>query len=168
MRAALAGLALAAAACAHPQPDGAAAAAPGPAGTTGTAAAALQGLVLPPAEAGAFRSAVAGCAAHPRADQPATRAPPAPEKVEASALPTGLVLTHELPHACCLAAATAVAVEGRQVTVTETLSGTPCRCLCSSTLRTAVGLGQGTWAVEVRTVEPAGPRVAWTGEVTVR
>jgi hypothetical protein len=33
--------------------------------------------------------------------------------------------------------------------VRETLTGNPCRCMCGSTLRTAVGLPPGAWTVVV-------------------
>ena len=78
-----------------------------------------------------------------------------------------MVLSHEVGHACCLSAATAVQIAGTTVTITETLSGTQCRCLCSSNLRTAVGLSPGTWSVEVKTVSPGKIWSAWSGELTV-
>jgi hypothetical protein len=53
------------------------------------------------------------------------------------------------------------------VVVTETLSGTPCRCRCSSNLRTSVGLAPGTWQVELKTVAPGRTWTAWSGELTV-
>ena len=162
----LAALLLTMTSCAHQEPK-TSATAPSGGAVTGPAATVLQGLVLPPLEAGAFNSSVSGCAAEPKRDEPATRSMPRPEKVDVTGVSTGVVLGHVLPHACCLTAATAVAVVGGKVTITETLSGTPCRCLCDSTLRTAVGLGKGSWSIEVRTVAPSGTRVAWTGDVTV-
>jgi hypothetical protein len=128
----------------------------------------LAGMVLPPATAGEFRTAVAGCAATPDKEPPASRAMPSEEKVEASGIATGLVLTHEVPHACCLAAATTVDVAGDKVTVTDTLSGTACRCMCSSSLRTAVGLKPGSYSVEVKTVVPGKTHSAWSGTVVVK
>jgi hypothetical protein len=138
-----------------------------PNGRGALAAAALANILQPPAEAGAHRFAVEGCAATPEVEPPATRSLPPPDKVEASALEGGVLLTHEVAHACCLSAATAVTLEGTKVVVTETLSGSPCRCRCSSSLRTAVGLEPGTWQVEVKTVSPGKTWVAWTGELKV-
>ena len=128
---------------------------------------ALSKLLMPPAEAGTLKFAVEGCAAKPNEESVATRALPPPDSVQTSVLQGGVLLTHEVAHACCLSAASAVTVEGTKVVVTETLSGTPCRCRCSSSLRTAVGLKPGTWSVEVKTVEPGRTWSAWTGELTV-
>jgi hypothetical protein len=90
------------------------------------------------------------------------------EKVEATGMSTGLVLSHELAHLCCLSAKTSASVEQGKVLITETLSGVACRCRCASTLRTAVGLEKGSYSVEVKVVEPGGERVAWTGTIEVR
>jgi hypothetical protein len=125
-------------------------------------------LLLPPAQAGAHRSVVEGCALAPGEPPAATRAVEAPESFATSALGTGIIVSHTLPHACCLKAETAVAVAAPHVTITETLSGTPCRCRCSSTIKTAVGLGPGPWAVVVKTVDPGGSRDAWSGELVVK
>lgn len=128
----------------------------------------LGGVLLPPAEAGGFRTAVAGCAATPEKEPEATRSALPDESVVATAVATGVVLTHEVPHACCLKPKTTVEVVGDKVTVTDTLEGTPCRCRCSSTLRTAVGLAKGSYTVEVKTVEPSQSRSAWTGPIAVQ
>ena len=138
-----------------------------PTGRGELAAGALAKILQPPAEAGGLRFAVEGCAAKPEVEPPATRSLPPPDKVEASALEGGVLLTHEVGHACCLSAASTVAIEGGKVVVTETFSGTPCRCRCSSSVRTAVGLKPGTWQVELKTVEPGKTSVAWTGELKV-
>lgn len=131
------------------------------------AAGALNNLLLPPKEPGTSRFAVAGCAATPDVEPPATRALPAADTVQTSALEGGVLLSHEVAHACCLSATSSVAVEGTKVVVTETLSGKPCRCRCSSNLRTSVGLKPGKWQVEVKTVEPGRSWTAWTGELSV-
>jgi len=138
-----------------------------PTGRGELAAGALARILQPPAEEGGHRFAVEGCAATPNVEPPATRGLPPEDKVEASALEGGVLLTHEVGHACCLSAATAVVLEGNKVVVTETLSGTPCRCRCSSSLRTAVGLKPGTWQVEVKTVVPGKTWSAWSGELKV-
>jgi hypothetical protein len=124
-------------------------------------------LLLPPAEAGAHRSVIEGCALS-QEEPPATRAREAPESFVQSVLGTGIIVSHTLPHACCLKADTAVAVAAAHVTITETLTGTPCRCRCSSTIKTAVGLAPGAWAVQVKTIDPGGSRDAWSGELVVK
>ena len=166
------------AACKHtePAPETAAAtpgntapAEPGAGGEPAQAgpAAPLARMMIPPSQGqSSFRAE--GCAASSDGMPEATRALPSEEKVEASALGTGIVVSHDLPHACCLKAESKVKIDGAQVTITETLSGTPCRCMCSSTLRTAVGLKKGTWDVSVKTVEPGKSRTAWNGELVVQ
>ena len=42
------------------------------------------------------------------------------------------------------------AIENEAVTATEKLSGTACRCMCSSIIRTAVGLAPGNHKLAVR------------------
>jgi hypothetical protein len=134
----------------------------------------LAGLLLPPAELGTHRSAVSGCAAESgQAPQPARgpepmRAPPPADAVEVSGLPTGVVVTHEVPHACCLSERTEVLVQEQRVTIVERFEGQPCRCRCGSSIRTAVGLAPGSYTVEVLTVEGNTRRSAWSGKVDVR
>ncbi len=165
------------AACKHSEP-----AAEAPPGTTAPAdpatagepahpatgpAAPLGRMMIPPSEGkSSFRAE--GCAATPEVMPEQTRSLPTDDKVEASALGTGIVVSHELAHACCLKAESSANVDGARVTITETLSGTPCRCMCSSVLRTAVGLKKGTWDVVVKMVEPGKTRTAWTGELVVQ
>jgi hypothetical protein len=132
----------------------------------------LAGMILPPSEIGAFRSHVAGCAAAPGGTAVADAAPardlPAPEAVDAAGVATGLIVTHGVPHACCLTAKTTVRVDGTRVTIVDALEGAACRCRCRSTVRTAVGLGPGTYDVAVETSEAGGVREAWRGPVRVQ
>lgn len=79
---------------------------------------------------------------------PVTRSGP-PPPVTVAAVPGGLLITHQLAHACCLQSKVSTRIEQRNVVVLETLSGTPCRCMCSSTLRTSAGLAPGRWNVAV-------------------
>jgi hypothetical protein len=125
----------------------------GPASSGGTLGGKLIGKVLlPPTTAGESSSEVAGClAAASEADAakfPLSReAPAAP--VTVSSLSNGLIITHELTHACCLKATVTSKLDKDEVTLREALFGTPCRCMCSSTLRTAVGLRAGLYRVHV-------------------
>ncbi len=178
MRATLFAALLALAACKHTEPGGDAegstaseqtpAASPGPGPAAPGPAGTLHARLMIPPTPGQSRFVVEGCATTPDEPPAETRALPEAEKVEASALGNGIVVSHVLAHACCLKAETSAVVDGAHVTITETLSGTPCRCMCSSTLRTAVGLPVGTWDVQVRTVEPGKTRTAWSGELTVQ
>jgi hypothetical protein len=76
-----------------------------------------------------------------------------PEKVKTeptlTLLPGGVRVVHEVSHACCLKSKIETGVSGSVVTITETLSGTPCRCMCSSTIVTSVRLGPGDYTLRV-------------------
>jgi len=132
--------------------DGASASADG-----GTASFAGSGLIAksrltPPSKPGTSRFEVEGCAAHPERamDQPPARAlPPTGTAVEVQPLRRGAMVVHELTHACCLKANVTTQLEKKVATVHETLSGNPCRCMCSSTLRTALALPPGTYQLVV-------------------
>jgi hypothetical protein len=136
---------------------------PAPSGPTGPGtgaalAAALQGstpdALTPPTEAGASRSTVSGCltAANEsdatRFPAPAVSRNPAPP-VTVTAVPGGALVVHELTHACCLRSQVKTSLSGSRAVVRETLTGSPCRCMCGSTLRTAVALPAGAWTVAV-------------------
>lgn len=79
---------------------------------------------------------------------PRTRTAPR-SPVTIAPVPGGILVTHELAHACCLRSDVKTATKKRTVVVTERLHGSPCRCMCSSTLRTSVGLSPGRWTVNV-------------------
>lgn len=121
--------------------------------------AAAQPLV-PPETAGANRAVLSGCLLAAN-EAEAARFPPPPvlrsaaPAVTVAATPGGALVTHELEHACCLKGAVASHLEGRVAIVRERLLGSPCRCRCASTLRTAVSLPPGAWTVAVE-VEEAG------------
>jgi hypothetical protein len=111
--------------------------------------------MLPPA-AGQSRATFEGCLAAAGTEQEGEKFPArpktrsmAPPPVTVSASGLGVTVAHELEHACCLKAEVSSAVEGGAVTVTERLLGTPCRCMCSSTIRTAVGLAPGSYELVV-------------------
>jgi hypothetical protein len=76
-------------------------------------------------------------------------------------------VSHDLAHACCLVAAVDVSVKGGAIRVVETLSGAPCRCMCRSTIETAVGVGPGDYDVTLVLADSGGQRVVHEGKVTV-
>jgi hypothetical protein len=124
----------------------------------------LHGLVpaspLPPKEPGASRTAVTGCLATANEADAARFPAPAPTRdvappVTVTASAGGVVVTHELTHACCLKSEVTTRLSERQVVVREKLLGSPCRCMCASSLRTTVGLLPGSWTVSVE-LENAG------------
>jgi hypothetical protein len=130
--------------------------------------------LLPPAKPGATTSEVLGClsgdehtlATGARWPPPSSERPQ--EAVRVNPLTGGLIVTHELAHACCLQAQVSAAVAGTAVKVTESLSGAPCACRCASRLRTAVGLTPGRYSVSVVVHGPGSQeRTAWSGETTL-
>ena len=123
-------------------------------------AAGRQGLLLPPMKAGQFTTALAGCVAQAAQDSQGTRganatneldAAPSPEhsSVVVSVTGTGIIVAHDLTHACCLKARVNAVVQGKSVRIVEQLSGNACRCRCKSSIKTAVGLGPGNYALSV-------------------
>jgi hypothetical protein len=119
-----------------------------------------------PRKAGTARSEVEGCAAHPEtADLPATRTMPSPARVAVRSVVGGIIVTHSLPHACCLKGSVEARLDRNVATVREVLSGTPCRCMCESTLRTGMALDPGDYRL-VLEMERAG-RVETVDEETV-
>jgi len=85
--------------------------------------------------------------------KPVMRGGPQKPAVVVSASGAGVVVTHELSHPCCLKAAVTYGQEAGVLRVRETLAGHACRCMCSSTVRTAVGLAPGDYTV-VLELEP--------------
>jgi hypothetical protein len=127
----------------------------------------FQGTLLtPPSQPGQLRSEVSGCLAltSPTEESAARYPALAPAeggegaRVRINSLSKGLVVQHELSHACCLTATVEAWVEGTRVEVTEKLTGTPCGCTCSSSIRTAVGLGPGGYDLVLRVDTGEGPR----------
>ncbi|MDJ0761831.1 MAG: hypothetical protein QNJ97_02485 [Myxococcota bacterium] len=62
------------------------------------------------------------------------------DKVTVAKGKSGITVSHYLNHLCCLEASVKSAVTGTNITVEEQLSGTPCKCMCSSTIKTSVPL----------------------------
>jgi hypothetical protein len=99
------------------------------------------------------RTEISGCLALPakaqqQTKQP-TRAASSASDWRVSAIGKTIVVTHDLEHACCLTGETHASVTGDVLTITEVLSGSPCRCLCESTLRTRVPLAPGNYTVRL-------------------
>ncbi|MDQ3264186.1 MAG: hypothetical protein M3Y59_11075 [Myxococcota bacterium] len=132
-------------------------------------------LLIPPAKPGEIVADFAGCLSLAEATAeagarfpvpPPTRGPN-PDQVRVNPMGEGIVIAHELSHACCLQGEATARVEGTKLVVTEKLTGTPCRCMCASTIRSAVGLSPGTYTVVVQVDESGSLRDAFQGEVTV-
>jgi hypothetical protein len=62
----------------------------------------------------------------------------------------GVRMHHAWRHACCLTATVAAHTTGRRLDIVQTISGTPCRCMCQSVINTAVPLSAGDWEVVVQ------------------
>ncbi len=107
-----------------------------------------------PPDLNSSRSSVAGCLASPGRTEQGDRSramQPESAKPELTVTPVagGVRVAHDLSHACCLESKIETRVEGSVVTVTESLYGTPCRCMCSSTISTAVRLAPGEYTLRV-------------------
>ena len=130
--------------------------------------------LLPPSEAGKARSRIAGClqdaaagdAAGSRYPAAVTRGASAPP-VRVVVLGTGLVVHHDLRHACCLSGEVETQVAGSELRVRVLLTGSPCRCMCRSTLATAVGLALGSYHVVVEVEEGGHLRIVHEEDVQI-
>ncbi|HYR55018.1 MAG TPA: hypothetical protein VEM39_02815 [Myxococcaceae bacterium] len=107
--------------------------------------------LTPPEKPGTTRFEVEGCAAHPErgTKQEPPRAMYSQTRLDVQPTPGGVIVVHELAHACCLKAKVTSQVKDRTATLRETLSGRPCQCICSSTLRSALALEPGTYQVVI-------------------
>ena len=100
-------------------------------------------------------STVAGCLASPgrmaQGERSRAAMDPAEAKPELTVTPAagGVRVTHEVAHACCLESKIETKVSGGVITVTESLFGTPCRCMCTSTISTSVRLAPGDYTLRV-------------------
>lgn len=125
-----------------------------------------------PETPGAVAFDASGCLADKGAaakSAPASRALPThpPEEVQLRPVPGGLRIRHQFSHACCLEGRVQTSLEGQQLTVTELLAGTPCRCKCDSTLESAVALKPGSYTVRLVVRQPGREREVRREQVSV-
>ncbi len=115
--------------------------------------------------------AIKGCAAPDTARTAPTRGTPEDKVSEAyavTAIAGGVVISHKVPHACCLKGEVETKVDGNVVTVTEKLTGKPCRCLCGSGIETIVPVAAGEYEVKLVLEQPnSTPRAVTSQKVTV-
>jgi len=98
------------------------------------------------------RSSVSGCLSQSRGqEQPEapSRARGAPDRFVVTGQKGNVAVEQSFSHACCLESRTSATLEGSTVVVTTELMGTPCRCMCASTIRSAVSLPPGTYTVRI-------------------
>lgn len=117
---------------------------------------------------GCLEDVAAGEAGARRYPATARRSGDASPEVTVSALGSGVVVTHRLDHACCLAVELSSSVQGGVVEIVEELSGEPCRCMCSSTLEAAVALSTGAYTLRVITRRDGRDQVAHEGPLAIR
>lgn len=120
---------------------------------------------------GQSRAEVRGCAAATGESEAQkfvsrTRGISPPPTVQA--IPRGAQVEHPLDHTCCLTVAVTSRMEGDTAIVRETLSGSPCRCRCSSTIKTTVGLEPGNWKVAIEVEDAQGLRRVHEQSIEVR
>ena len=107
-------------------------------------------------QVGQSLTSILGCLNPDKSDS--SKAPVSPQAgADVVPIAGGVVVTHNLIHACCLRAQVSSSIDGDFVTVREHLTGEPCKCDCTSTLRTAVGLRPGTWVVRLLLDTPNDP-----------
>ncbi|HLL52690.1 MAG TPA: hypothetical protein VK447_04030, partial [Myxococcaceae bacterium] len=116
-------------------------------------------LLLPPATPSEAEGARYPTAASARAQGAAA--------VRVNPMGKGVIVSHELSHACCLQANVTTRLEAGTVVMQEELSGTPCRCTCASTVRTAIGLPPGRYTLSVRQAQGGDPKVVHEEPFTV-
>lgn len=108
-------------------------------------------------EPGQSRSSIRGCLAEGSRAKSSSRSNDEPDGIDARVVAGGVLLTHNLTHACCLEANVRLTIHGKVATLHERLSGEPCRCECQSTIETGIGLGLGMWTLRVEVEEPFQP-----------
>lgn len=124
-------------------------------------------------ESGTSRTSVTGCLASSgspgaqQAELPVTRGGAGGESVRVRVLGRSLIVTHDLTHACCLKADVSTKSGGGAVRIVEKLSGTACRCMCNSTIKTTVDSGPGAHLVTVIVEANGSSRTAHEESVTV-
>lgn len=127
----------------------------------------------PAPEVGQANIAIRGClkeaADDPAADAkfPVAQTRSATPEVDVKTGAGGVTVAHQFAHACCLKGAVETKVEAGKVVLIETLSGTPCRCMCSSTIETAVKLESGDYELEVQLVRDGKSNSVHSGKITV-
>ena len=119
-------------------------------------------------EEGAHTS-VSGCLASasgmPERSAPAARPNDAPA-VEIVSQPKPTVV-HHLTHACCLRLRTHLKRTGAVLTLSEEMSGEPCRCQCASTISTELSIPAGEYELRVETLQGGIATPAFRGNFEV-
>ena len=93
-----------------------------------------------------------GCLSKPVAAQnnpTRTNRTAAPDSFRVTPLDNGAIISHAFAHACCLSATTETTVAASTITIEERLVGTPCRCVCDSTIQTRVNVPAGDYEVRL-------------------
>ena len=116
---------------------------------------AAEPVLLSALDPGQSQSSVTGCLAGEK-DKSVVRktADYQDDDLEVRTVAGGALVIHHLTHPCCLQANVRFTTRGNVATVHERLGGEPCRCVCRSTIETAIGLGVGMWTVKVEVEQP--------------
>ena len=116
---------------------------------------AAEPVLLSALDPGQSQSSVTGCLAGEKDKSVVRRtADYQDEDIEVRTVAGGALVIHHLTHPCCLQANVRLTIRGSVATVHERLGGEPCRCVCRSTIETAIGLGVGMWTVRVEVEQP--------------
>ena len=116
---------------------------------------AAEPVLLSALDPGQSQSSVTGCLAGEKDKSVVRRtADYQDDDLEVRTVAGGALVIHRLTHPCCLQASVRLTTRGNVATVHERLGGEPCRCVCRSTIETAIGLGVGMWTVRVEVEQP--------------
>jgi hypothetical protein len=122
------------------------------------------------AAAGETSVQITGCALDGKEAAP-TRSAPMRKRTEDSvtvkADKGAVVVEHFVNHACCLKGAVTTDVTEGAINVRESLTGSACRCMCSSTIKTTVPAHAGTYNVQVSLDMAGNAKTVATQSVTV-
>jgi hypothetical protein len=137
--------------------------------TTPRASTGPEPLLLSALDPGQAQTSVSGCLAGDKDKSIVRKSNDHPEDdVEVRTVPGGALVIHRLTHPCCLEANVRFLTRGNVATVHERLGGEPCRCVCQSTIETAIGLDLGMWTVRVEVEQPfAAARIAGERRVKI-
>jgi hypothetical protein len=121
-------------------------------------------------QVGRSSTTIEGCLNRDKSSSRRSKPPVSPQAgAEVRPIPGGVVVTHNLIHACCLQAEVTSSIEREVATVREHLTGEACKCDCASTLETALGLTPGDWIVRLLLDTPSAPaQIVQDWDVKVR
>ena len=116
-----------------------------------------------------FASAKEGCLAEKIDENRQTRTNFAPDSVWIETKNNSIIAHQHIIHNCCHRAVINDEASGKHLTVTTSLNGELCRCMCESDLDYTFGnLSRGTWSLTVLVLTDSKEDTVYTREVAVQ